>query len=438
MGFLSRFEGKMEDTFEGAADRMANAPISPVQIAKKAEKQMKREKMVGAGKQYAPTLYTVLVNPDDDQRLFGYYPTLAGETETYLAAKASEQGLVMDGQPLVRFIVDEGLKHGKFDVIAEAVAAPIIAQLRDEEMQRYGLASPRSAAYGAPAPGRPMGGAYPQQQYVPPAPAPAPAYGGYDQPYDQGYDQGYDGYAQAPAAGYQSYDAYGQPAAAPASPAPTPAPAPTPGYAPEANDYLSGYDTILDEQGFEEPLYAPRASAVDPYELNAEHGVAPVASAAPAVDIFPAAGAAAAGAAAAGAAAAGAAMGAGMAAAPEPARAVAADTVVFAGGAQAATPVPAQAAVRARLIDTTNNRAYDLATSRLLIGRESKNDIAVQDINASRVHAELRREPQGTWVLSDLGSTNGTFVNGREISSQPLAEGDRITIGVTDFVFTQA
>ena len=40
MGFLSRFEGKMEDTSEGAADRMANAPISPVQIAKKAEKQM--------------------------------------------------------------------------------------------------------------------------------------------------------------------------------------------------------------------------------------------------------------------------------------------------------------------------------------------------------------------------------------------------------------
>ena len=127
MGFLSRFEGKMEDTFEGAADRMANAPISPVQIAKKAEKQMRREKMVGAGKQYAPTLYTVLVNPDDDQRLFGYYPTLAGETETYLAAKAADEGLVMDGQPLVRFIVDDGLKHGKFDVIAEPVAAPIIA-----------------------------------------------------------------------------------------------------------------------------------------------------------------------------------------------------------------------------------------------------------------------------------------------------------------------
>ncbi len=45
MGLLSRFEGKMEDTVEGAADRMGAAPLSPVQIAKKAEKQMRREKV---------------------------------------------------------------------------------------------------------------------------------------------------------------------------------------------------------------------------------------------------------------------------------------------------------------------------------------------------------------------------------------------------------
>ena len=124
MGIFSKFEGKMEDTFEGTADKMFDAPISPVQIAKKAEKQMRREKMVGAGKEYAPTLYTVLVNPDDDERLFGYYPTLAGETETYLRGKAQELGLVMDGSPLVRFIIDDELKHGKFDVVAELVSAP--------------------------------------------------------------------------------------------------------------------------------------------------------------------------------------------------------------------------------------------------------------------------------------------------------------------------
>ena len=35
MGFFSKFEGRMEDAFEGAADKMFDAPISPVQIAKK-------------------------------------------------------------------------------------------------------------------------------------------------------------------------------------------------------------------------------------------------------------------------------------------------------------------------------------------------------------------------------------------------------------------
>lgn len=414
MGFLSRFEGRMEDTFEGAADKMFDAPISPVQIAKKAEKQMRREKMVGAGKQYAPTLYTVLVNPDDDRRLMGYYPTLAGETETYLTAKASEQGLVMDGQPLVRFIVDEDLKHGKFDIIAEAVAAPIIAQLRAEEMHRYGLAAaPAPGGYGAPAqpypaprpqaPAPQQYGGY-NQGYAAPAPAPAP-YGGYDQHDPQGQ------YEPAP----MNVDAYGQPQQLP--------------YVPEDEiDRSIDYgEYTFDSRDFDEqrdsiqPLDRPEA--VDPFAIGAAAAGAGVAA--------------------------GAVAGAGMGAAtPQPYPApqpqpqaqprMAAETVVFAGGQQAATPMPAQAAVRARLIDTTNNRAYDLASARLLIGRESKNDIAVHDVNASRTHAELRFEPQGVWTITDLGSTNGTLVNGREVATQPLSEGDRITIGMTNFMFTQA
>ena len=413
MGFLSRFEGRMEDTFEGAADKMFDAPISPVQIAKKAEKQMRREKMVGAGKQYAPTLYTVLVNPDDDRRLMGYYPTLAGETETYLTAKASEQGLVMDGQPLVRFIVDEDLKHGKFDIIAEAVAAPIIAQLRAEEMHRYGLAAaPAPGGYGAPAqpypaprpqaPAPQQYGGY-NQGYAAPAPAPAP-YGGYDQHDPQGQ------YDPAP----MNVDAYGQPQQLP--------------YVPEDEiDRSIDYgEYTFDSRDFDEqrdsiqPLDRPEA--VDPFAIGAAAAGAGVAA--------------------------GAVAGAGMGAAtsqpypapqpqPQAQPRMAAETVVFAGGQQAATPMPAQAAVRARLIDTTNNRAYDLASARLLIGRESKNDIAVHDVNASRTHAELRFEPQGVWTITDLGSTNGTLVNGREVATQPLSEGDRITIGMTNFMFTQ-
>lgn len=388
MGIFSKFEGKMEDTFEGTADKMFDAPISPVQIAKKAEKQMRREKMVGAGKQYAPTLYTVLVNPDDDRRLFGYYPTLAGETETYLAAKASEQGLTMDGQPLVRFIVDEGLKHGKFDVIAEAVAAPIISQLRNEEMERYGLGG-ANAGYGAAA-------AYPAQQFgragaAMPADQRFNQYDQYDQ-YDQYEQYGNQGYQQAPAGngweaqGYQApaQEPWGQPAAA-------------------APDYAAAQQAA--------------AGAVDQFNAYAA-GAAPAAAAA-----GYAAGQAAA------------------AAAPQPQAMPqqAANTVMFAGaGVPGQQPAQPRQASRARLIDTAANRAIDLASARVMLGRESRNDITIPDINVSRSHAEISLSPQGAWVITDLGSTNGTYVNGRAVASQPLNEGDHIAMGSTNFVFTLA
>ena len=393
MGIFSKFEGKMEDTFEGTADKMFDAPISPVQIAKKAEKQMRREKMVGAGKQYAPTLYTVLVNPDDDRRLFGYYPTLAGETETYLAAKASEQGLTMDGQPLVRFIVDEGLKHGKFDVIAEAVAAPIISQLRNEEMERYGLGG-ANAGYGAAA-------AYPAQQFgragaAMPADQRLNQYDQYDQ-YDQYEQYGNQVYQQAPAGngweaqGYQApaQEPWGQPAAA-------------------APDYAAAQQAA--------------AGAVDQFNAYAA-GAAPAAAAA-----GYAAGQAAA------------------AAAPQPqampqqaAPQQAANTVMFAGaGVPGQQPAQPRQASRARLIDTAANRAIDLASARVTLGRESRNDITIPDINVSRSHAEISLSPQGAWVITDLGSTNGTYVNGRAVASQPLNEGDHIAMGSTNFVFTLA
>ena len=396
MGIFSKFEGKMEDTFEGTADKMLDAPISPVQIAKKAEKQMRREKMVGAGKQYAPTLYTVLVNPDDDRRLFGYYPTLAGETETYLAAKASEQGLTMDGQPLVRFIVDEGLKHGKFDVIAEAVAAPIISQLRNEEMERYGLGG-ANAGYGAAA-------AYPAQQFGRAGAAmPDQRFNQYDQ-----YDQ-HDQYGQ-----YDQYDQYGN----------------------------QGYQQMPAGNGWEAQGY--QAPAQEPWDqpAAAPDYAAAQQAAAGAVDQFNAYAAGAAPA----AAAAGYAAGQAAAAAPRPqamprqaAPQQAANTVMFAGaGVPGQQPAQPQQASRARLIDTAANRAIDLASARVTLGRESRNDITIPDINVSRTHAEISLSPQGAWVITDLGSTNGTYVNGRAVASQPLNEGDRIAMGSTNFVFTLA
>lgn len=339
MGFLSKFEGKMEDTVEGAAEKMGASPISPVQIAKKAEKQMRRNKMVGAGKQYAPTLYTVLVSQDDDARLFGYYPTLAGETETYLSAKAAEHGLVMDGQPLVRFIADADLKHGKFEVIAEMVAAPLVAQLRQEEMERYGIAAPRQAARPMQRPQRPAA-QYPAQRAARPAAQPV-------------------------------VDPYGAAAATPA--------------AAGAAAAASAASRDADGSYSADPYAADNFSGED----EALYGGEP-------------------------------------------------QTMVFnqAVGAQAAQAQPAPAQdLQAYIYDVTNDRAFTLTGHPMSIGRESRNDIVIPDINASRQHAQIHMEPTGAWILADAGSTNGTFVNGRQIKSTPLRDADRIIIGTTELEF---
>lgn len=348
MGFFSRFEHHVEDGFEGINEKLFDAPISPVQIEKKAEKQMRREKMVGAGKEFAPTLYTVLVNPDDDERLFGYYPTLAGETETYLRAKAMEQGLAMDGSPLVRFIVDEDLKPGKFDVIAELVSAPIVKQLREEEMARYGL-----------------GGAFPNQH----ANNQVATYNRSAQSNPQPQQGSYNQSAQGALAGDGAYnpsapDNFGNPNLQEDL------------YAhPHHSDYLdSGLDIM--------------AESPAQYDQN---------------------------------------------------QAVIAEPIMVGQTMHLNNAMPSSNGtmrVEPHLVNLTTGRTFSLTQTNILIGRAANCDIVLNDLNVSRTHAEIRRESTTAWSVADLGSTNGTLVNGRHIAQTMLSEGDRITTGTTTFLFT--
>ena len=61
--------------------------------------------------------------------------------------------------------------------------------------------------------------------------------------------------------------------------------------------------------------------------------------------------------------------------------------------------------------------------------------MVLDDAGVSRRHAELRPTADG-WTVTDLGSTNGVLVNGRELRGvQLLASGDRIELGSTEIVF---
>ena len=78
--------------------------------------------------------------------------------------------------------------------------------------------------------------------------------------------------------------------------------------------------------------------------------------------------------------------------------------------------------------------AYDLSEGALL-GRGASADIRLEDTFASSAHARLA--PQGdVMVIEDLGSTNGTYLNGEPLGGpQPLHPGDRIRIGDSEFSF---
>lgn len=79
-------------------------------------------------------------------------------------------------------------------------------------------------------------------------------------------------------------------------------------------------------------------------------------------------------------------------------------------------------------------RILELDKQMTTIGRLPDCDVVLKDKGASRQHAQVRQK-DGIYTLTDLGSTNGTQLNGQTIQSRELRDGDRITIGATNLDF---
>ena len=103
--------------------------------------------------------------------------------------------------------------------------------------------------------------------------------------------------------------------------------------------------------------------------------------------------------------------------------------------------VPAQpaAAVQAEMLPSVDRRPtarMPLPAKAMRIGRIPDNDVVLSDLNVSRHHAELRKSPTGQYEIVDLGSHNGTFVNGQRVTKQVLTEQDLVSIGSSTFRLT--
>jgi FHA domain len=117
--------------------------------------------------------------------------------------------------------------------------------------------------------------------------------------------------------------------------------------------------------------------------------------------------------------------------APPPSASDLPDTMASGGLAQtASTAVPGGGAQAELTIESGPDAGHThrAGDSALRLGRSPDNDVILRDPATSGHHARLERRGDQFWIV-DLGSTNGTLVNGDPIQEKQLSHGDRVTIG---------
>lgn len=96
--------------------------------------------------------------------------------------------------------------------------------------------------------------------------------------------------------------------------------------------------------------------------------------------------------------------------------------------------VPANAATLVVRSGPQAGDRFDLTSRVTRLGRHPDSEISLDDISVSRRHAEIERQ-EFEYVLRDMGSMNGTYVNQRRVDSVVLDQGDEILIGRFRLIF---
>lgn len=119
---------------------------------------------------------------------------------------------------------------------------------------------------------------------------------------------------------------------------------------------------------------------------------------------------------------------------------VAAGPTADAGHTQVFQP-PSQPAAHARtrllLATSGGTHVIPLESTQITIGRGLNNDVILEDTRVSRHHAQLRYRAKRFWV-TDLGSTNGTYINGQQIEEQALRDGDVLSLGGLELTYRES
>jgi len=401
MGLISDFEERLGGTIEGAFSGMFKSPVQPAELARACSKEMTRSKKLGISKVYVANVYSILISTNDREALAGLIPTLQGELETYLLAFAREHDFQMATRPVVRFYPDSTLKLGRFEAIGDLLSVDeierelgyvpgVTPEPKPEPIRE--TPAPLGVLPGTPLAAAPGFAPEPEPDLEP---LPAPAFE--SSPF---FDPEPATLASDFAEPDPELDARVQPVAAP-QPAPVAAPQPEP---------QPAYRPIFEPVFTPAPESRPASAVPTPAPIPAP---APAPVAAPVAAPIPVA-----------------------TPAPAPAPFPAAAPAPVAAGAPT-IPVPAptpqtsfQASLAVEGLGTLSLQNRDSVK----IGRQDDNDLVLADVNASRHHACLEREGN-SWILRDLGATNGSHVNNRRVSQVRLRDGDVLTIGVSNITY---
>jgi Protein of unknown function (DUF3662)/FHA domain len=111
-------------------------------------------------------------------------------------------------------------------------------------------------------------------------------------------------------------------------------------------------------------------------------------------------------------------------------------TMVYSAAGRVAEPLEEQARARVHTaLLLFDGKRLVVGPAGAVLGRSRQCDVVVNDPNVSRQHAEIRPRG-GSWVLNDLGSTNGSCLNGRRIEGpEVLKRGDEIELGTSVITF---
>jgi hypothetical protein len=406
LGRVGRFERRLQGMVGDAFARVFGGSVVPQEVmqALLREAEDHIEKLAG-GRLLAPNRYTVLLGPSDLDRMAGDREQIVESLSASITEQLADQGWDTYGEVVVFLERSDALHTGQFRTRSSVDPD---ASRRDAIRARDAGEASMSQQPGHPEENGQYGydrgapGGYGQQTYAPPAydqrqgageQGDQQGYpqGGYPQaPYDQqGYPQGYQpGGYPPPQGGYPQQGGYEQGYPQQGGYPPPGQPGYDQGYGqPGGYPQQGGYDQGYGQQAYGQPYAQPGQPGYDQGYQQGGYQQSPY------------------------------------------------DQGGYAQQGYGQPGYGQQQATSASLsLDDGSGRTYDLTPGTHVIGRGQDSSFRLPDTGVSRRHLEINWDGQ-TATLSDLGSTNGTTVNGNPVQTWQLGDGDVIRVGHSSLVF---